>query len=122
VTSPKAGGAERQCRAPLPPYGRSLAEARLRGQAPNCWVCAGADGWQRAQWRLLNVGPGSALVLPSGTDPDSYSWPVRRLDLLLLWPDGSPSEVEGFARTLIRAGAALVSAIGRDETIFAHPT
>ncbi len=105
----------------LPPFGRQLAAARLRGADVNCWIFACRDAWGRARRRITNIGPGSALVLPNDTDPAMLRWPVHGLDLLVLWPDGSSGDVEHLGHVLIQNGATLVSALGRDETLFFRP-
>lgn len=103
----------------LPPYGRDVA-----CNATNVFVYAGAVAWKAGQARAHLVGKNSVLVLPPGEDYRQYRWPVQRLQLMLIWPDGALYEVRQFAEYLVQCGASLVVAphdADQDECLFARP-
>jgi hypothetical protein len=101
----------------FPPYGKRLAE-KLHPDV-NLIIYAGCNGWTLARARAA-VGL-DVLLLPPGEDPNAYIWPVRRLHLALIWPDGVFEEVRAFGELLIRQGAARVTAIDRDGTVVFRP-
>ena len=87
-------------RARLAPYGK------LVSASSNLHIFAGPKAWKRAQQRKS----GNAMVLPEGDEPASYRWPVRGLEVMLIWPDASRDSVLEFGEHLIRSGAKLVVA------------
>ena len=117
----------------LPPYGRQVAYALKRGKAPNLWIYGGTLEWQGAAWRTENIGPATALALPPGADPDDYRWPVKGLEVFLLWIDGytldnprqdvKREELLRFAARLIQDGASLVVTLFEAEGfLYVRPT
>ena len=84
----------------LAPYGKAVTKTS------NLFIFAGPDSWDRAKQR----NPGNALVLPDGSEPASYKWPVHGLEVMLIWPDASRDYVLEFGEHLIRSGAAIVVA------------
>jgi hypothetical protein len=89
----------------LPPFGRDV-----QSSPGNVFVYAGRDAWTAGRRRAATVGKNSVLVLPPGEGFHSYRWPVQGLSLVLVWPDGSLSDVQAFGEHLVRSGAALVVA------------
>jgi len=84
----------------MAPYGNSVSAAS------NLFIFAGPDAWDRAKQRKN----GNAMVLPEGDDPSSYRWPVKGLEIMLIWKDATRESVLGFGEHLIRSGADLVVA------------
>lgn len=96
-------------RSKLPPFARELVTARRRGQRVNLFIHAGDRAWDRARSRR----PPDVLCLPPGEDFRTFDWSiVRGLSLVLVWWNGSPAEVDAFARHLVLSGAELVAALG----------
>lgn len=96
----------------LPPYARELLAARRRGRPVNLFVHAGDYAWRRAKSRP----PGEGLCLPSDDFP-AFDWRcIEDLSLVLVVWNRPPEFTAELARHLVRSGAALVAAIGRDES------
>lgn len=81
--SPAATGLQRQnksnpsdrnstARAPFPPYGIGVANARN----PNAFLFTGPRAWEMAKARRELCGNCSAMVLPAGRRADAYRWPA----------------------------------------------
>ncbi len=105
----------------LPPYGREVEKLLTRHEHLNLWCYAGSQAWEGAQWRIRHIGPATALVLPQGDSPNNYRWPVKGLELMLIWPDGNPDEIITLGETLVKNGATLVVAPTNEETLFFKP-
>jgi hypothetical protein len=95
----------------LPPYGRNVVN-----NPRNVFIYAGRDAWSSGRTRANLVGKNSVMVLPPGEDFRAYRWPVKGLSLMLVWPDGSLSDVQAFGEHLVRAGAALVVAPHHEDS------
>lgn len=120
-------------RRPVPPFGRAVVAKLNRGERPNVWVYGGSRAWEEARWRTYHIGPGTALLLPPGDDPNGYRWPVAGLGIMLVWLDGSlseprqdvtPPEIIRFAEVLVQNRARLVVApcsADPDGFIFVRP-
>ncbi len=104
-----------------PPYGREVARRLANGEHLNVWVYAGSRAWEGAQWRIRHIGPATALVLPHGDSPNNYRWPVKGLELMLIWPDGNPDEIITLGETLVKNGATLVVAPTQERALFFKP-
>lgn len=92
-----------------PPYGRDVAT-----HPNNVFIYAGSDAWSAGKRRASIVGKGSVMILPDD-DFKQYRWPVQGVPLVLVWPDGSLTDVQAFGEHLVRAGAALVVAPHQDD-------
>jgi len=94
----------------LPPFGKELLAELAKGRRPNVRLFCDRDAWVRAeQWRVAS-GPGSALVLPHGADPEMFRWPP--IDgLVVTYRDRTPGAMERkrqLALALIRDGVDFV--------------
>lgn len=91
-------------RKPLPPYAREVLELLAAGRPVNCFIYAGAHRWERAKNRRTFAGPGSAIVLPVGAEPASFTWPPITNPVV----DGSElsdAERHAIGSALVEAGA-----------------
>lgn len=104
---------------PLPPYGKLLMLRLQAGHTPkkDVFVFIGFHAWQRA---LAFQDKQTILVLPFGSEPENYHWPVNGLSLLVF--DTSDLQAEAFlqlnqntirktAYVLLAAGARIVRVI-----------
>jgi hypothetical protein len=89
----------------LPPYGRDVAN-----NPSNVFIYAGAGAWAVGRARAKIVGNNSVMVLPPDEDFYKYRWPVQGVPLMLIWHNGSLSEVKAFGEHLIRCGSPSVVA------------
>ncbi len=87
-------------RARLAPYGKTVTASS------NLFIFAGPDAWDSAQQRKK----GNAMVLPEGSEPASYRWPVHGLEVMLIWKNATREAVLEFGEHLIRSGSSLVVA------------
>ncbi len=92
-------------RARMAPYGKAVTKGS------NLFIFAGPDAWERAKQRKN----GNAMVLPEGDDPSSYRWPVKGLEVMLIWKDATRESIFGFGEHLIQSGANLVVAPFEEE-------
>lgn len=89
----------------LPPYGRDVADNPC-----NVFIYAGTDAWTSGRARAKHVGSNSVMLLPPGDDFQAYQWPVQGVPILLIWPDGSLSDVQAFGEHLVLCGSPSVVA------------
>ncbi len=98
------------------PYALEVEQLLAVGKVPNVYVFAGANGWQRANARRDQHGPGSALVLPDEESPASLKWPAVDA-VVVCWPR---SALKDYGRRI-----ELAQALIRDRVRFAaienHP-
>ena len=90
----------------FPPYGRDV----VANNPHNVFIYAGSDAWTSGQARAKHVGRNSVMVLPPGKDFKQYRWPVQGVPILLIWSDGSLSDVQAFGEHLVRCGSPCVVA------------
>lgn len=96
---------------PLPPYGREVQDAVRRGEGRNVRCFCGPQAWQKARrWRDAH-GPGSALLLPPGTAPDSLRWPVAPGGLLVVALDLERPQAVPLARCIVSDGTPMAYVI-----------
>ena len=97
----------------LPPYAhRAILHRKLDGLG--YWVFTGADGWSRAK-----SGYVPALVLPEGEEPESFRWPVMGFNTLIYRTSPlDPAIEQRLARSLLRAGAQSLIAVGSGERTY----
>src|SRR3989344_4133114 len=93
----------------LPPFGRDVEWKRRMGFPINLFIFCGTGAWERAQQRI-DYYKGDALILPPGEAPERYKWPVKNLDVLMIWPDGDYTSICRFAEILVKQGANKVIA------------
>jgi len=91
------------------PYAREVLRAIRGNYEPNTFVFAGSDCWARAERRRIQLGLGTAMVLPAGWDPAELRWPALT-GVVVAWPEHS-----GQYRLKLRLAQALV----RDGVQFA---
>jgi len=92
----------------LPPFGKVLAAARRRGEAVNLAIYAGNRCWRMAQAREHSV----ALPDPESGRRTDWRQLVGGLPGVLLVARGwDAAEVDELARSLVLAGARLVTAL-----------
>ena len=99
----------------LPPFGRTLADALRSGMRPrgDVWIYTGTDAWDaakaRSQFRTV-------LVLPENEIPESYNWPVRGVDVLVVETSPvNPEILYRLAWRLLCDGAKVVRVITHDN-------
>lgn len=103
-----------------PPYGKVAANEPAQGAEPAIIICIGSGGFERARNAQVAQWCGSIkhkLVLPFGTAPELYNWPVAD-HLVLLWPfgDSEPREiVDRLAVCCLNHRAVRVLFIGATE-------
>lgn len=91
----------------LAPYARHIIADQRACRHPNVYCFAGSDAWNQAEYRRRTHGDGSALVLPTGDDPESYRWPA--LDALVLVPgDAEGDTVRRLVVTMLAAGCRCI--------------
>lgn len=101
----------------LPPYGRELASRLRFGNPPfHIALCVGLDDWKRAREWTACPNDVHALVLPAGTDPRLYVWPVRD-QLVVIDAACGPSDADlsDLATVLLAYGAQAVTVVSRDR-------
>ncbi|WAR43725.1 hypothetical protein [Methylomonas rapida] len=93
----------------LPPHGSALAERQKFLNLPFLVVvCVGQDSWNSAK-RWNSRGDNCGLVLPSGENPERFTWPVTRCTCVIEWNAGPDSAlIINLVRCLLLAGADLV--------------
>lgn len=92
----------------VPPFGRTVIEARKRGASVNLFLYCGSRCWEKA--RLREHG----IAVPTPTDAQKADW--RPLvgglpGVMLVAQDWDATAVDVFARQLVHDGAKLVTAV-----------
>ena len=82
-----------------PPYARRY---RTQGSELGPWVCCGPGAWDEAK-----ASPFPRMVVPYGTDPKEYRWPVFG-QIVTVTEHGidAPEQIRNLAQTLITEDGA----------------
>ena len=100
----------------FPPYGKPIAERlRYRNEPDHLVVCIGLDAWKRAkEW---NAAPNDcpAIVMPAGTDPQAYTWPVSgQLVVVDVACGPTDKQLRELAAVLLAYDADVITIVSRD--------
>jgi len=82
---------------------------------------AGPEVYNRACRHRAEFGPGSALVLDFGQDPESLIFPVSDRIIKIDWPGVDWVRLKQLERALIRDGADVVAGCGCDGELILFP-
>ena len=84
--------------------------ARPQKYQPNhVFVICGPGSWELArQYNKFNY---PALVCPDNESPDSFKWPVFKMDITVLDYGFSDDQLQALAYSLLKAGALLVAVV-----------
>lgn len=94
---------------PLAPYGHRIIEKSTLYPNLNIHIFACQNRWERAQTRNQVNGPSCGLVLPAGSVPEQFRWPVERCGLFIVMDEhNTRQDAEHFGRVLHGYGADLI--------------
>lgn len=102
-----------------PPYGKAAVANPDQGNDKAIIICTGSSGFERAKNAQTYSWNGSIkhkIVLPFGTKPESYFWPVNG-HIVAIYQFGTPENrqiIERLSVCCLHHGAARVLIIGAD--------
>ena len=112
------GYPERQ-RKRLPPFGRDLSEALLRGQKPrnDVRIYLGHGAWDQARY-ANDQSLWVALALPDDQPPEAFRWPVSGCSVLVVPLANIDGDIiQRLALVLLEAGATAVRGIHQNGAL-----
>ena len=84
------------------PYRHEVDAALADGRHPDLIVFTGAAAHEQAERRRIAYGPGTALVLPTGEQPDAFTWPPVA-PLAVISDEGDPTHITALRAAITAA-------------------